>query len=60
MACSQPNKPNKLYTAACDYSVGAVLVQDHENGVERPIHYISKQLHGAQLSWLVIEKEDLV
>ena len=57
MAYPQPNKPYKLYTDACDYAVGAVLVQDDENGVERPIHYVSKQLHGAQLSWPVIEKE---
>ena len=57
MAYPQPDKPYKLYTDACDYAVGAVLVQDDENGIEHPIHYVSKQLHGTQLSWPVIEKE---
>ena len=42
MAYPQPDKRYKLYTDACDYAVGAVLVQDDENGVERPIHYVSK------------------
>ena len=57
MAYPQPDKPYKLYCDACDYAVGAILVQDDENGIERPIQYISKQLHGNQLSWPVIEKE---
>ena len=56
MAYSQPDKPYKLFTDACDYAVGAILVQEGENGVERPITYVFKQLNGNQL-WPVIEKE---
>ena len=40
MVYLQPDKPYKLYTDVCDYAVGAVLVQDDENGIERPIHYV--------------------
>ena len=57
MAYPQPDKPYKLYTDACEYAVGAILVQDDEQGIERPIQYVSKQLQGSQLSWPVIEKE---
>ena len=57
MAYPQLNKPYKLYTDACDYSVGGILVQEDENGVERPIQYFSKQLSGAALNWATIEKE---
>ena len=57
MAYPQPDKPYKLFTDACDYAVGAILVQEDENGVDRTITYVSKQLNGNQLSWPVIEKE---
>ena len=57
MAYPQPDKPYKLFTDACDYAVGEILVQEDENGVERPITYVSKQLNGNQLSWPAIEKE---
>ena len=57
MAYPQVGRPYKLYTDACDYAVGAILVQEDEHGVERPIQYISKQLSGAQLKWATIEKE---
>ena len=57
MAYPQPDKPYKLYTDACEYAVGAILVQDDEQGIDRPIQYVSKQLQGSQLSWPVIEKE---
>lgn len=57
MAHPDPTKPYRLYTDACDYAIGAILVQVDENGVERPIQYLSKQLSGSQLSWPTIEKE---
>jgi hypothetical protein len=37
--------------------VGAILVQMDENGIERPIQYISHQLSATQKRWPVIEKE---
>lgn len=57
MAYPQIGKPFKLYTDACDYAVGAILVQDDENNVERPIHYISHQLTDVQCKYATIEKE---
>ena len=51
------DRPYKLYTDACDYAVGAILVQEDDAGVERPVQYVSKQLTGAQLRWATIEKE---
>lgn len=57
MALPDTSKPFKLYTDACDYAIGAILVQDDDVGMERPIQYISKQLSGSQLNWATIEKE---
>ena len=57
MAHPNTHEPYKLYTDACEYAVGAILAQEHDEGVERPIQYLSKQLAGAQLRWATIEKE---
>ena len=45
MAYPDPVRPFRLYTDACTYVVGAILVQADENGVQRPIHYHSQQLN---------------
>ena len=52
-----PAKPYKLYTDASDYSLGAILVQADDNGVERPVHLISGRFSKAQLNYPTIEKE---
>ena len=57
MAYPNTNKPYKLYTDACDYAIGAILVQDDDEGVERVIHYVSHQLSELQKKWATIEKE---
>lgn len=57
MAHPDTSEPYKLYTDACDYAVGAILVQMDSAGVERPVQYVSKQLSGSQLNWATIEKE---
>lgn len=57
MAHPQVNKPYKLYTDACDYAIGAILVQADNDGVERVVQYVSHQLAGPQLRWATIEKE---
>ena len=57
MAYPQVNKPYRLYTDACNYAVGAILVQEDEQGVERVVHYLSHQLNETQRSWSAIEKE---
>ena len=57
MAHPTTDKPFKLYTDACDYCIGAVLVQDDEEGIEKVVQYVSHKLGGAQLKWATIEKE---
>ena len=60
LAYPQPDKPYKIFSDACDTSIGAILVQDHVvNGevIERPVSYFSKALSGPQLNWATIEKE---
>ena len=37
MAHPDTSKPCKLYTDACDYAIGAILVQEDGQGVEHPI-----------------------
>ena len=50
-------RPYRLYTDASNIAVGAVLTQVDDNGIERPIHYVSKALSGPQRRWATIEKE---
>lgn len=57
MAYPRVDRPYKLYTDACTYAVGAILVQEDDQGVERVIQYVSHQLAGSQLEWPTIEKE---
>ena len=57
MAFPKVGQPYRLYTDACDYAVGGVLTQTDEEGIERPIHYISHQLDNSQKKWATIEKE---
>jgi transposase InsO family protein len=57
MAYPDPHRPYKLYTDACNYAIGGILVQVDQNGIERPIQYISHQLSSTQRKWATIEKE---
>ena len=57
MAAPQMDKPYKLYTDACDYAVGGILVQDDVKGVEKVIQYVSHALSRTQRKWATIEKE---
>ena len=57
MAYPDVRKPYRLYTDACEYAVGAVLVQTDDAGVERVIQYVSHQLNNVQRRWATIEKE---
>ena len=51
------SKPYKLYTDACDYAVGVILVQVSDNGVEKVIQFVSYVLSPTQRRWATIEKE---
>ena len=44
-------------TDACNYSIGDILIQTDDSGVEKIIQYVSKTLNSAQLRWPVIEKK---
>ena len=51
-----PKKPFKLFTDASHTAIGAILTQE-EDGVDRPLAYLSHKLSGCQLRWATIEKE---
>ena len=57
MAPPDLNKEYKLYTDACDYAVGGILVQDSEDGIEKVIQYVSHTLSTSQRLWPTIQKE---
>ena len=52
-----PKRPYKLYTDASDYSLGAILVQADDRGIERPVHLLSARFNAAQRNYPTIEKE---
>ena len=43
------------YIAVASYAVSLVLIQV-DNGVQRPVYYISKSLHEAEVHYLPLEK----
>ncbi|CAI7877024.1 unnamed protein product, partial [Closterium sp. NIES-54] len=53
-----PEKDYVVEAEASDQAVGAVLMQDHGNGLQ-PIAYLSKKLHGAELNYPIHDKEAL-
>ena len=57
MAHPNSQKPYILYTDACDYAIGGILCQEDEEGIERPIQYVSAQLTSTQRRWATVEKE---
>ena len=57
MAAPRLDRPFKLYTDASDVAVGAILVQDDNQGVERVIQYVSHALNPVQRRWACIERE---
>ena len=57
MAATDIGKPYILYTDACDYSIGGILVQVDSSGIEKIIQYVSKALDKTQCKWPVIENE---
>ena len=57
MAHPDTQRLYKLYTDACNYAVGGILVQDDDSGVERVVQYVSHQLSETQRKWATIEQE---
>ena len=54
---SRPEKEEVLYAyfVVTDYAVSLVLVRN-ENGVQRPVYYVSKSLHEVETRYLALEK----
>ena len=54
---SKPKKEEVLYAylLVTDYAVSLVLVRN-ENGVQRPVYYVSKSLKEAETCYLPLEK----
>ena len=46
-----------MYTFASDDSLAAVLTQKEDGGDEYPISFMSTSLQGAELNYLVIDKQ---
>ena len=57
MSPPDTTRPYKLYTDACNYAVGAILVQVDDKGVEKVIQYVSHVLSATQRRWATIERE---
>ncbi|CAL9005243.1 unnamed protein product [Prunus brigantina] len=51
MRAPVPGLPLKLYLAATNTAVGALLAQDDHSGEESPIYYVSRQLRGAEMRY---------
>ena len=55
MSSPEPNEVLFAYIAVAPYAVSLVLIQVH-NGVQRPVYYVSKSLHEAEVRYLPLEK----
>jgi len=50
------NRGMKLYIAASEFTIGSMLAQEDENGVERAIYYLSRVLNDAETRYRPSEK----
>ncbi|XP_057451900.1 uncharacterized protein LOC130743686 [Lotus japonicus] len=52
-------KPMRLYISATDETIGSLLAQEDEDGIERAIFYLSRVLNDAETRYTMIEKLSL-
>lgn len=57
MSFPDNQRPYRLYCDASSEAIGGVLTQQDDQGIERPIHYFSKQLSEGQKRWATVERE---
>ena len=55
MSSPEPDKVLFAYIAVASYAVSLVLIRV-DNGVQRPVYYVSKSLHEAEVCYLPLEK----
>ena len=55
MAPPRQGKPMKLYISASKTTIGSMLAQDDENGVERVVYYLSQTLVDTETRYNPIE-----
>ena len=51
-----PRKPLKLYLATNNEAIGALIAQDDQEGIERPVYYVSRNLKDAKTRYPRAEK----
>lgn len=52
-----PNKQYHVFTDASDIGIGVVLSQEDEEGMERPVCFLSRKLKPAEVRYPVVERE---
>lgn len=52
----KPGFPLKLYISASDDTIGSMLCQEYDDGIERVIYYLSRILNDAETRYTFIEK----
>ena len=55
MSSPEPNEVLFAYIVVAPYAVSLVLIQAY-GGVQRPVYYVSKSLHEAEVRYLPLEK----
>ena len=59
MSSPEPDEVLFIYIVVAPYAVSLVLIRV-DNGVQRPVYYVSKSLHEAKVRYLSLEKVILV
>lgn len=59
LAAPVQGRPFILYTCALEYSLGAMLAQENDEGKEMALYYLSRKMMGAEFRYSPVEKECL-
>ena len=55
MSSPEPDEVLFAYIVVASYAVSLVLIRV-DNGIQRPVYYVSKSLHEAEVRYLPLEK----